>query len=353
MAEYTKQSAPVHEKKCEEMMKKLNITLKPGTVQSSLNIPNPGELLKSKKCEGACKNDLLLEKMDKFFNLMKKRPTLTVNKASPKPNQSVKMEIDDSGDLVFDMNLKRKRVLDQNTPNNQPYQGSSTSDNQWFNNSARATNNQAPPNYRTNNFKPIETVTSNKFNPHGGAKRRTDDATLNNCYKRSSYSSKPEPNVNEPNSFAVKNDFITATDELNIQYNKKYGMNNQNDNIAYNVNPNGGLRRSLGGRRAVSHKFVPPFANQNNDTANLNEPNENFGLDEIEMSHPRLKNVDPKMIEAIMNEIIDQCDKVEWHSIAGLEYAKKMLQEAVVLPILRPDIFTGLRQPPRGVLLVS
>lgn len=43
----------------------------------------------------------------------------------------------------------------------------------------------------------------------------------------------------------------------------------------------------------------------------------------------------------------------DWNSIAGLEYAKKTLQEAVVLPILRPDIFTGLRQPPRGVLLVS
>lgn len=43
---------------------------------------------------------------------------------------------------------------------------------------------------------------------------------------------------------------------------------------------------------------------------------------------------------------------LEWSSIAGLEYAKKVIMEAVVLPILRPDIFTGLRQPPRGVLLV-
>lgn len=337
-------------------MKKLNITLKPRSVESSLNIQNPAELLKSKKCEGTCKNDLLLEKMDKFFNLMKKRPTLTINKASPKTNNPVKMEIDDSGDLVFDMNLKRKRVVDQNIPSNQPYQGpsTSTSGNQWVNNSARATNNQPPPpNYRTNNFKPVETVTSNAFNPYGAAKRRTDDAIPNNCFKRPSYLSKPEPEVNEPNSSAVKNDFITASEELNIQYNKKHGINNQNDNIAYNMNPNGGLRRSLGGRRTVSHKFTPPFANQNNDTTNLNQANENLGLDGIEMTHPRLKNVEPKMIESIINEIIDQCDTVEWHSIAGLEYAKKMLQEAVVLPILRPDIFTGLRQPPRGVLLVS
>lgn len=48
-----------------------------------------------------------------------------------------------------------------------------------------------------------------------------------------------------------------------------------------------------------------------------------------------------------------RCFGSDWDSIAGLEYAKKILQEAVVLPILRPDIFIGLRQPPRGVLLVS
>lgn len=51
----------------------------------------------------------------------------------------------------------------------------------------------------------------------------------------------------------------------------------------------------------------------------------------------------------VLNSIIFS----EWSSIAGLGYAKKVIMEAVILPILRPDIFTGMRQPPRGVLLVS
>lgn len=41
----------------------------------------------------------------------------------------------------------------------------------------------------------------------------------------------------------------------------------------------------------------------------------------------------------------------DWDDIAGLNYAKTTIKEAVVWPILRPDIFTGLRRPPRGILL--
>lgn len=40
-----------------------------------------------------------------------------------------------------------------------------------------------------------------------------------------------------------------------------------------------------------------------------------------------------------------------WSAIAGLEDVKVLLQEATVLPLLRPDLFRGARQPPRGVLL--
>jgi len=40
-----------------------------------------------------------------------------------------------------------------------------------------------------------------------------------------------------------------------------------------------------------------------------------------------------------------------WEDIAGLGAAKAVLQEAAVLPLLAPGVFTGIRRPPKGVLL--
>jgi spastin len=39
--------------------------------------------------------------------------------------------------------------------------------------------------------------------------------------------------------------------------------------------------------------------------------------------------------------------------IVGLDDAKRTLQEAIVYPLLRPDIFTGIRAPPKGKLEIS
>jgi SpoVK/Ycf46/Vps4 family AAA+-type ATPase len=65
----------------------------------------------------------------------------------------------------------------------------------------------------------------------------------------------------------------------------------------------------------------------------------------------RLKNIEPKMIETIMNEIILPTSLVRWEDVAGLTEAKQIIKEIVIWPMLRPDIFTGLRGPPRGLLL--
>ena len=48
---------------------------------------------------------------------------------------------------------------------------------------------------------------------------------------------------------------------------------------------------------------------------------------------------------------MDRSPGVGWEAIAGLAVAKRTLMESVILPSLRPDIFTGLRAPPKGVLL--
>jgi SpoVK/Ycf46/Vps4 family AAA+-type ATPase len=71
--------------------------------------------------------------------------------------------------------------------------------------------------------------------------------------------------------------------------------------------------------------------------------------DEIMKNLPR--GVDKQAAQQILNEIVIQGDEVHWDDVAGLEIAKSALKETVVYPFLRPDLFMGLREPARGMLL--
>jgi len=64
-----------------------------------------------------------------------------------------------------------------------------------------------------------------------------------------------------------------------------------------------------------------------------------------------LDTLEPALVEKIVNEIMDHGPTVAWDDIAGLSDAKKAIQEMVVWPMMRPDLFTGLRAMPKGVLL--
>ncbi|GAU88729.1 hypothetical protein RvY_01368 [Ramazzottius varieornatus] len=64
-----------------------------------------------------------------------------------------------------------------------------------------------------------------------------------------------------------------------------------------------------------------------------------------------LKNVDSAMANLILDQIIDNSPGVYWDTIAGQQSAKQALQETVVWPALRPEVFTGLRAPAKGILL--
>ena len=53
----------------------------------------------------------------------------------------------------------------------------------------------------------------------------------------------------------------------------------------------------------------------------------------------------------MVESVLDRSPSVRWDDIAGMKYAKQVLYETVVLPNKRPDLFTGLRAPPKGILL--
>ncbi|XP_067144662.1 spastin-like, partial [Centruroides vittatus] len=69
------------------------------------------------------------------------------------------------------------------------------------------------------------------------------------------------------------------------------------------------------------------------------------------LSRTTLRGVDTKLAHMILDEIVDNGPTVSFEDIAGQEVAKQALREMVILPTQRPELFTGLRTPPRGLLL--
>jgi len=58
-----------------------------------------------------------------------------------------------------------------------------------------------------------------------------------------------------------------------------------------------------------------------------------------------------ELLNMISGTILTQSPNVKWKDIAGLESSKQILREAIVLPIIKPELFTGARKPWSGVLL--
>lgn len=58
-----------------------------------------------------------------------------------------------------------------------------------------------------------------------------------------------------------------------------------------------------------------------------------------------------KLRGALSGAIVSEKPNVKWEDVAGLDQAKSLLKEAVILPAKFPQLFTGKREPWKGILL--
>ena len=58
-----------------------------------------------------------------------------------------------------------------------------------------------------------------------------------------------------------------------------------------------------------------------------------------------------ELLNMISGTIVTESPNVRWIEIAGLENCKQALREAIVLPMLKPELFKGARKPWSGILL--
>ena len=109
------------------------------------------------------------------------------------------------------------------------------------------------------------------------------------------------------------------------------------------------------------YNYIQPNNNYSNNNPQINRgPNNNMNNNQRPNNNINTNNnqkKDDKSIvtkdlrDKILSEIVESKPDVKFDDVVGLVEAKQILKEIIIIPNLRPDLFTGLRSPPRGLLL--
>ncbi|KAI3466827.1 hypothetical protein Pfo_023490 [Paulownia fortunei] len=151
--------------------------------------------------------------------------------------------------------------------------------------------------------------------------------------------------------------------EFKLFYDSKFGRKREaeakdmaaNGQTVHNANySNGTSNGSEHAKNSSDLAIYEQFSNQ--DRRNLVHSNgvSTVGVDEKPQKSllPPFESAEVRALaESLSRDIIRGSPDVKWESIKGLENAKRLLKEAVVMPIKYPKYFTGLLTPWKGILL--
>ena len=106
----------------------------------------------------------------------------------------------------------------------------------------------------------------------------------------------------------------------------------------------------LSARRTVSASA----ANKDGEKGEKKEDeDQNPEEEEPEKKFEPSSHADVDLVDMLERDILQKNPNIHWDDIADLHEAKRLLEEAVVLPMWMPDYFKGIRRPWKGVLMVG
>lgn len=142
-------------------------------------------------------------------------------------------------------------------------------------------------------------------------------------------------------------------EDFELMYDTKFGRKTKNDTL--DLKPNGSTQHSNGGdtntkgEMAVYERFM---AQSNGVTPNVSATANGSSGKIVKSLLPPFESVEMRALaESLSGDILQGNPDVRWDTIKGLENAKRLLKEAVVMPIKYPQYFTGLLSPWKGILL--
>ena len=203
-----------------------------------------------------------------------------------------------------------------------------------------------------NNVKMIQNITNQVENKINNIQKNND---YDKMKKRQQHN--PPPNYNPPQNYGGHGGYggggrVNPMNLINDAINNHPANAKMQDKYGHlaNLGPDG--KGSGGGNYPKSNKNYPGKGGGANPKDNKNNKKGQNGKSDFLLSrYPDGNGPDSELIEMLEREVVDTNPNVSFDDIAELSQAKKALQEAVLLPLIIPDYFKGIRRPWRGVLL--
>ncbi|KAF7843305.1 katanin p60 ATPase-containing subunit A1 [Senna tora] len=106
---------------------------------------------------------------------------------------------------------------------------------------------------------------------------------------------------------------------------------------------NSGVRASTTGKKGASSSSGKSSSSKGDSV--------NGDADDGKSKKGQYEGPDPDLAAMLERDVLESTPGVRWDDVAGLTEAKRLLEEAVVLPLWMPEYFQGIRRPWKGVLM--